>query len=347
MNRHGATFMVRFRAAPGRDGIHGLRALLKTAKRRFDLRCVDEREGALGRDPASLHRRNREVSMKLDEILKGYANQQQKFLREQESRRANPAKQTVEESIMNEIMKPPLDGFSGLFDDTVEGEDSATNRLIQGQKVKFSNQATWTIGEGEELPKTRELVAANVTRVTQKWGDGQPIETRILEPGEKFPDVEKLNANTPQSEWREGPDGKLHGPWQNSYVVYLLDMNNAERFTYVASTIGAGIATRDLIDRTRWMRSFRGANVYPVVTLSNTFMNTRFGGRQRPHFIVKRWVALGGEGAVPPTEPPALTGPQTVAPPKEATSDNANKKPDLKEVKPVTLNEELNDAIGF
>ena len=76
-------------------------------------------------------------------------------------------------------------------------------------------------------------------------------------------------------------------------------------------------------------------------------MNTRFGGRQRPHFVIKRWVALGGEGALPPTEPPALTGPQTVAPPKEATSDNADKKPGLKEVKPVTLNEELNDAINF
>ena len=191
---------------------------------------------------------------------------------------------------MNEVMKPPLDGFSGLFEDTVEGEDSATKRLIQGQKVKFSNQATWTIGEGEELPKTRELIAANVTRVTQKWDDGQPIGTRILEPGEKFPDVEKLNANTPQSEWREGPDGKLQGPWQNSYVVYLLDMSNAERFTYVASTIGGGIAVRDLVDRTRWMRSFRGANVYPIVTLSDTFMSTHFGGRQRPQFVIKRWV---------------------------------------------------------
>jgi hypothetical protein len=230
---------------------------------------------------------------------------------------------TVEESIMNEVMKPPLDGFSSRFEDTVEGEDSATNRLIQGQQMKFSNQATWTIGEGVELPKTRELVVANVVRVTQKWGDGPP-KTRILEPGEKFPDVEKLNANTPQSEWREGPDGKLHGPYQNAYVVYLLDMSNADRFTYVASTIGGGIAVRDLVDRTRWMRSFRGENVYPIVTPSDTFMNTRFGGRQRPHFVIKRWVALGGEGALPPTEPaPALSGPQTVEPPtaKEAVND--------------------------
>ena len=224
---------------------------------------------------------------------------------------------------MNEVMKQPLDGFSGLFEDAVEGENSAANRLIQGQKVKFSNQAIWMIGEGEELPKTRELVAVNVTRVTQKWGDGQPIETHILEPGEKFPDIEKLNANTPQNEWREGPDGKLHGPWQNSYVVYLLDMTNAERFTYIASTTGGGIAVRDLIDRTRWMRSFRGANVYPIVTLGDTFMPTRFGGRQRPNFVIKRWITLGSDGALATPDAPALSGPQTVAEPtaKEVTED--------------------------
>ena len=224
---------------------------------------------------------------------------------------------------MNEVMKQPLDGFSGLFEDTVEGENSAANRLIQGQKVKFSNQAIWMIGEGEELPKTRELVAVNVSRVTQKWGDGQPIETHILEPGEKFPDIEKLNANTPQSEWREGPDGKLHGPWQNSYVVYLLDMTNAERFTYIGSTTGGGIAVRDLIDRTRWMRSFRGATVYPIVTLSDTFMPTRFGGRQRPNFVIKRWITLGSDGALATPDAPALSGPQTVAEPtaKEVTED--------------------------
>ena len=83
-------------------------------------------------------------------------------------------------------------------------------------------------------------------------------ETRILEPGEKFPDLEKLNANTPQSEWREGPDGKLHGPWQNSIPRLSARPGHAERFTYAASTIGGGIAVRDLVDRTRWMRKFRG-----------------------------------------------------------------------------------------
>jgi hypothetical protein len=43
--------------------------------------------------------------------------------------------------------------------------------------------------------------------------------------------------------------------------------------------------------------------------------------------LVRSALALGGEGALPPTEPPALSGPQTVEPP--------------------TAKEALNDEIGF
>jgi len=130
---------------------------------------------------------------------------------------------------MNETLKPKslLDGFQGF-----EAVDSPANRLIQGQIVKFTNQATWITRDGEELSGTLELVAVNVIRVVQKWDDGQPIETRVLQPGEKFPDVEKLNASVPQSEWRQGPDGKLHGPWQAQYLLYLLNPNTVERYTY-------------------------------------------------------------------------------------------------------------------
>jgi hypothetical protein len=44
--------------------------------------------------------------------------------------------------------------------------------------------------------------------------------------------------------------------------------------------------------------------MYPVVTLSDTHMNTRFGGRQRPHLKVQRFIALGGNGG-------AVEGPAT------------------------------------
>ena len=257
-----------------------------------------------------------------------YAKQQQrlqKFLREQESPPGrSQAEQTKQESVMNEVVKPPLDGF-WAFEDATEGDDSPANRLIQGQLVKFTNEATWVARNGEELSRTLELVAVNVARVVQKWKDEQPTETIILEPGQKFPDLEKFNDAVPKSEWREGPDGKLRGPWQAQYLVYLLNAETVDRYTYVTATTGGGIAVRDLVDRTRWMRKFRGANVYAVVTLSDTFMPTRYGGRQRPQFLVKRWARLSDGGTMlPATEQPTLAAPQAVEPPtpKEEMSDD-------------------------
>ena len=244
--------------------------------------------------------------------------------------------------------KSLLDGFQG-FKHAGEGVDSPANRLIQGLLVKFSNEASWVIRGGEELAGALELVAVNVTRVVQKWGDGQPIQTRVLEPGEKFPNLEELNANVPQSEWREGPDGKLHGPWQAQYLLYLLNPDTAERFTYATGTIGGGIAVRDLVDRVSWMRKFRGEQVYAVVSPSAAPMKTRYGTRPRLHFVIKRWVELSTDGALPLTEPSALSEPQTAdLSTTKAARDNANKKSDgLTEVKRPSIREELNDEINF
>jgi len=224
----------------------------------------------------------------------------------------------------SEMIKPPLDGF-WAFEGGVEGGEERAGSVIQGQLVKFTNEATWITGGGEELPSTLELVAVDVSRVVQKWLDQQPVETRVLEPGEKFPDLEALNAAAPKSEWREGPNGQSRGPWQTQYLVYLLDADTVGRYTYPTGTIGGGMAVRDLVDRTKWMRKFRGVNVFPVVTLGDAHMNTRFGGRQRPHFNIVRWIRFDGDGnALPAATQPALTGRQTVDPPsvKEATGDS-------------------------
>src|SRR5262245_50557287 len=107
-----------------------------------------------------------------------------------------------------------VDGFSS-FTDEVEGQEG--RRPQQGSLIKFGNNAVWT-ANGEPLPTTREFVAVDVQRVVVKWpaniDDGPPIEKIYLAPGQKFPDVEKMNAETPREEWREGPDGNLRGPWQ-------------------------------------------------------------------------------------------------------------------------------------
>jgi hypothetical protein len=173
----------------------------------------------------------------------------------------------------------------------------------------------WVINDGDELPGDLELVVVDIARVVQKWRDHQPVETRILAPGEKFPDIKKLNEETPKSEWVEGPDQQLRGPWQSQHVVYLLNPATMDKYSWPTGTVGGSICVRDIVDKTNWMRSFRGSRVYPVVTLSDKFMNTRFGGRQRPDLIVKRWITLGGESgkveALPTTAQPALEKPAT------------------------------------
>jgi hypothetical protein len=205
--------------------------------------------------------------------------------------------------------------------------------LIQGTLIKFSNEATWETRDGDEISPDLELVAVDVVRVVQKWEAGRPVETRILEPGEKFPDIEVMNEEVPRSEWVEGPDGQLRGPWQKQHILYLLDPATMDKFTFPTGTTGGGIAIRELVDKASWMRRVRGQSVYAVVLLSNAFMKTRFGGRQRPHFKIVKWTRLGGEGdaveALPP--PPALPAPAA--------------KPELVSVSEPTLAEELNDEL--
>jgi hypothetical protein len=213
------------------------------------------------------------------------------------------------------------DGFSG-YDDRVEGEDRPQGGgIIKGMLIKFSNTAAWIDTNDNELPAGLELVVIDVIRVVQKWIDQQPVETRILAPGEKFPDIEALNEAAPKDEWHEGPDGKMHGPWQAQHILYLLNLETMDRYSYPTGTVGGSIAIRELVDKTNWMRRLRGPAVFPRVALRDVFMNTRFGGRQRPHFEIKGWVQLGGDekiAALPtpkPTPLPPMPGVKEIAEP--------------------------------
>jgi len=281
----------------------------------------------------------------IDEILHGYMAAQLRLLHQKKwTDRAGRISGKTEETVMSndndkeektELTKPnlqTLDGFSG-FEDGIQGDDRPQGgSVIQGNLVKFTNESTWVTREGEELSPTLELVAIDICRLVQRWKDQQPVETRILAPGEKFPDVHALNETVPKEEWVKGPDGQLHGPWQSQYLLYLLDPATMSKFTYPTGTVGGGIGIRDLRDKVMWMRKFRGPNTYAVVTLSDTFMKTRFGGRQRHNFLIKRWVGMGG-GSGEPNKLEHKPSPSTV--PLGAH-----------EVKPPTIAEELNDDLS-
>jgi hypothetical protein len=118
----------------------------------------------------------------------------------------------------SELEKPPhtVDGFHGYEDGVEGGEERANDRIIQGTLVRFTNEASWATSDGEEVSADLELVAIDIIRVVQRWHDAKPLETRVLKPGEKFPDVNALNAAVPQKEWTEGPDGRPRGPCKHN-----------------------------------------------------------------------------------------------------------------------------------
>jgi hypothetical protein len=228
---------------------------------------------------------------------------------------------------------PQLDGFEGY-------EDEVSGRLIQGTHIKFTNEAMWVTKAGEEIPADLELVVVDILRVVQKWKDKRPVEgeTRILAPGEKFPDIKAMNEAAPREEWGEGPDGKPRGPWQAQKIVYLLNLTTMDRYSFPTGTTGGMIAISDLVEKTKMCRRFRGTNVFPVVTLGDTFMPTRFGGRQRPDLIVKRWVVLGPKEDVLPA-PTAAALPAPDSPPDVKPEDG------VRTVEPPSPKEEVQDDI--
>jgi hypothetical protein len=238
-----------------------------------------------------------------------------------------------------------LDGFEGYEDEVEGGEDLSTSRSNLGTKLVYTLQATW------DPSIVNDLIAIDVQRVVNKWGkekDGPPLESRILSPGERFPDIAALNNNCPRSEWREGFDGKSVGPWAGQHIVVFVDPETMVRYWWPSpiTTIGSAICVRDLVDQTRLMRRFkRQINLYPVVELSHIFMPTRYGGRERPFLIVKKWIILGPDdtstNVLPAPDTPALLGSAAEQPPTAKAIDQ------FVEVKPLTAKEVTNDEIPF
>jgi hypothetical protein len=260
--------------------------------------------------------------------------------------RITPDPANDEVSDMSAEVTTTLDGFDG-FEDRIEGEEQEQSfgRVIQGEKWKFTMDGKWMDNAEEEISPEREITVVDIARVLQKWKDGMPVETRFIAPGERIPDVERLNAECPKSEWGEDRNGNPCGPWRFQYVLYGVDATMA-KISYPTDTIGGGMCIRELADQVALMRKFRSQKVYPVVAPSHKWMNTKYGGRNRPHFMIKRWIAFGPDGAMlpEPSTPPARTlSNSTASVQPEALKDL----PSARTVPEVSVAEELNDKIPF
>jgi len=104
--------------------------------------------------------------------------------------------------------------------------ENTKKRLLQGTIARFVD-GKWADSTGGALPG--QLVALGTTEALQCWSGGKPTDTITEHP---LPKVEDLNAQIPEAEWEEGPDGKPRAPWVHQYVVYLFDPVSAETYTY-------------------------------------------------------------------------------------------------------------------
>jgi hypothetical protein len=158
------------------------------------------------------------------------------------------------------------DSFDG-FEDGVEGQEEQRAGISE-MFASFTNQETYLIRSSDtELSSDTEYLVVAIDLEVIKWADGKP-DRRLLAPGEKFSNIDSLNLEAPRSEWSEGPGG-LRGPWQRQFLLRLLNPATMGRITFVTHTVGGGIAVKDLVARVKWMRRYRGENVFPVVTLTS------------------------------------------------------------------------------
>ena len=95
------------------------------------------------------------------------------------------------------------DGFEGYCDTYVVPQEQANSSIIEGTRLKFSNEGKWVDSENADFDTDRELLAVRLLRVVQKWVNNSVVETRILQPHEPWPDLEAMNEACPRSEWRE------------------------------------------------------------------------------------------------------------------------------------------------
>ena len=244
---------------------------------------------------------------------------------------------------MNAIVKRQsivdLDGFND-FTNEVEGEEGrASGRVIQGNKIKFIDPRWLDKAEYDITGKL--LTAIGIRNVENKWSpDNILLEERVLAPGEKFRNFEKLNAECPQNEWRES-FGKLVGPWSGQHVVYFIDeLYNKYSWLSPTTTVGSAICVREFADQIAMVRKFKGADVFALTELGHIDFRTGYGLKQRPYLLnIKDWVRLRSDQRGDPLPAPDVTPAIDATPASEGGAPVGAERVDKPTAKEVTGDE--------
>jgi hypothetical protein len=167
----------------------------------------------------------------------------------------------------------------------------AADPVIRGSLLKFAS-GLWTVGQNALNAATR-LLAVGTAVGWVKWWGGRPVKYRMRQPGESLLERENLGDTNP-SNWEIGPDSKTpRDPWERTSFVYLLGENGVV-YTYSTTSSSGRSAVSELADQILRMR-FDKPGAVPVIELHSAPMQTRFGQRSKPCFVVVDWSNPGTE----------------------------------------------------
>jgi hypothetical protein len=256
----------------------------------------------------------------------------------------------------NEIAKKQpleLDSIDD-FDDSIAGGEGPRSGgggfLPDGTHFSYKKTERWVTKAGDDITG-KIFLHLDTQRTEVRWGkDGMPVgPPRVLGPGELYRDTDAVNETIPKEEWLPGFEkGELRGPVQNQNVCVFGDLATMERYVWPSptTTIGSAICVRELNDRVKRMRAFRGGRVFAKVRLAKTLFPTRYNReQQRPHLEIVGWIEPTEHGLV--QIDPRLLPSQQQAPVTPSLSAVTSQVPPWKSVNEPSLREETQDEIKF
>jgi hypothetical protein len=208
--------------------------------------------------------------------------------------------------------------------------------------LKFSNEGKFVELDGTLVDTSEQYVAYATTKRLRRWEDKIPVYLPPVE-GERLQDTaDRLNEAIPKAEWPLGLTNQPEPPIKPVYGVKLLRPRDGALFVFEHDTTGQKIAVGELTQQINVTRTLRG-EVLPIVKLQAKSWKTGFGMRLRPHYEILEYRSFGGGGA---GEINGGGDPSPQIEPPKGGSGGATEQIG-KPVKPVTIQEELNDSINF
>jgi hypothetical protein len=177
---------------------------------------------------------------------------------------------------------PAEDG--GWLDESRGGDN-----VIVGQLLRFLDWKLFArTGYSDPVEDGTRFLVIETRAAWVHWSDdSRPDKYVFREPGGELPDRNRLGDDD-EDEWPVDPRGAPKDPWANTRFVYLADPETGELFTFTTSSIGGRRCVADLAKEiVRYRAEHPGA--LPIVELSSTGMQTRYGQKSRPVLNIVDW----------------------------------------------------------